>query len=371
MTKTANNSLILPKWYDLHTHMRQGPNMPFYMEMHYKMGCEGILAMPNTKPPIIKVTKTDTSCDGWSIEEYLEMLKEVPNAPFSEIIVPLYLSKHTTPQMIEEGVQTGLLKACKFYPPHGTTGAEHGRPIEYYAENGVLQALADHNVVLCVHGETHGLSGPEYFDQNHNAEDDFYKNIMPKIQDSYPDLRFVCEHITTKTAVEFVEGSGENVGATITPQHLLYTIGHLVQGFHYHLYCLPLVKFQRDKEALLEAVTRTDNHKFFAGSDSAPHTTKATECGCAAGCFTGGVAPQLYAKAFEDYGINILNTPDSFRQFLCDNGRLYYDLPEPQNTFTLRKEDEEIRTHALDDGSTLIPLPVGMKEPTIPWSITL
>ena len=371
MTKTANNSLTLPKWYDLHTHMRQGENMPFYMEMHYKMGCEGILAMPNTKPPVIKVSKADTSCDGWSIEEYLGMLRKAEKEAFSEIIVPLYLSEHTTPKMIEQGVKTGLLKTCKYYPPHGTTGAEHGKPIEFYAENGVLQALADNNVVLCVHGETHGLSGPEYFDKDQNAEDDFYKNIMPKVRDRHPDLKFVCEHITTKTAVDFVKGSGTGVGATITPQHLLYTIGHLVQGFHYHLYCLPLVKFQSDKDALLEAVTRTDNDRFFAGTDSAPHTTKATECGCAAGCFTGGIAPQLYAKAFEDYGIDILKASNSFKKFLCDNGRIFYDLPEPQGNFTLTKEDNDVHPHMLSNATTLIPLPVGMEDPTIPWSVSL
>lgn len=375
MTKVANNSLTLPKWYDLHAHMRQGKNMPFYMDMHYKMGCEGILAMPNTKPPVIKVSKADTSCDGWSIEEYLHMLqnaeKDAKNEAFSEIIVPLYLSKHTSPEMIEKGVQSGLLRACKFYPPHGTTGAEHGRPIEYYAENGVLKALEDNKVVLCVHGETHALMGADYFDKDRNAEDDFYRNIMPKIQDLYPDLRFVCEHITTKTAVEFVRSSRENVGATVTPQHLLYTIGHLVQGLQYHLYCLPLVKFQEDKDALLEAVTHTDNQQFFAGSDSAPHTTKATECGCAAGCFTGGIAPQLYAKAFQDCGVDILKAPDSFRQFLCDNGRIFYNLPTPQSTFTLTKEESDVHSHTLEDETTLIPLPVGMKESTIPWSISL
>lgn len=131
---------------------------------------------------------------------------------------------------------------------------------------------------------------------------------MPLLRDKFPNLKMVCEHITTKTAVDFVAGAGDKTGATITPQHLTYTVADLVQGLKYHLYCLPLVKFDEDRAALRAAVLTPSNKRIFAGTDSAPHTTKTTECGCAAGCFTGAIAPQLYAENFDlEKGQNNLN----------------------------------------------------------------
>ncbi len=338
--------------------------MKAYIEAHLAMGCAGILAMPNTKPPVAKVFKADP-LPYWSIEEYRQMILEAGGDRFSALLTPLYLTKDTTPKMIEDGVKAGLLQVCKYYPPHGTTNADHGSPLQSLMNNGVIKALEDHGVILCLHGEEDGLSGERYFGKNGNAEDLFYRERMPLLRDTFPNLKIVCEHITTKTAVDFVQKSGDKTGATITPQHLLYTVADLLQGMKYHLYCLPLVKFEEDRQALLDAVRTPSNKRFFAGTDSAPHTTKATECGCAAGCFTGGVAPQLYIQSFD-----IEKGQDEFKAFLCLNGPDFYDLPVPEKTFTLTREDVSLEPYPTEEGHVLS-LPLGLGQKTLSWKISV
>ncbi|PZQ46794.1 MAG: dihydroorotase [Micavibrio aeruginosavorus] len=357
-----NKRITLPKWYDLHVHVRQGPAMEAYIAAHLSMGCAGILAMPNTKPPVAKI-RTSDPLPYWSVEEYRDMILKAGGNAFSTVITPLYLTKDTTPAMIEAGVKSGLLKACKYYPPHGTTNADHGRPLRDLMDNGVIKALEDNGVILCLHGEEHALSGEQYFGRNSNAEDYFYRERMPRLRNQHPNLKMVCEHITTKTAADFVEKSGDKTGATITPQHLLYTMGDLVQGLKYHLYCLPLVKFEEDRQALLSVVRKSGNTRFFAGTDSAPHTTKATECGCAAGCFTGGIAPQLYAESFDlEHDLEI------FKAFLCTNGANFYGLPVPIETFDMVYKDMDLEPLDTKDGNVL-PLPLGLGQKTLRWSI--
>jgi dihydroorotase len=216
-------------------------------------------------------------------------------------------------------------------------------------------------IVLCIHGEQHALSGPDYIDAQQNAETRFYTERMPRLIAAHPKLRIVCEHITTRTAAEFVASAPEHVGATITPQHLLYTLGHLIQGLKYHLYCLPIVKFQDDRTALRDAVITAGQNKFFAGTDSAPHTTKATACGCAAGCFTGGCAPQLYAMAFEDAGVDLSTTEGQviFERFLSLNGPAFYGFPASAKRFQMEKSSSQ--THILETpAGPVTPLPLGM-----------
>lgn len=363
-------SFSLPKWYDLHTHFRQGSVMQAYIKAHLDMGCEGVLAMPNTKPPVAVVKKSEENGEYWSIERYLEDLRAAGADAFSQIIIPLYLTKDTTPQMIADGAKSGLLTACKAYPPHGTTGAEFGRPLTDYIDSGVLRAMEEHHVTLCVHGEEHGLKGDRYFDREINAEEIFYAERMPRVRDAFPDLKIVCEHVTTKKAVDFVRDAGEKIAATITPQHLIYTIGDLIQGLKYHLFCLPVLKHCADREALRQAVLDADNTRFFAGTDSAPHAVKATQCGCAAGCYTGGIAPQFYAMAFELAGADLSRAQDQkkFIKFLCENGAAFYELPVPQETFMLHKREMVLEETQTPEGSVL-PLPLGLMQKTLPWSI--
>lgn len=361
-------SLELPRWFDLHTHFRQGPAVPAYVQAHLDMGCAGALAMPNTQPPVSRISGENTE-DSWTIEQYAAELRAAGAGAFEQLIVPLYLTRDTTAEMIAEGAKSGTLRAAKYYPPHGTTNAEHGAPMTDFIGSDAFRALEEHDVVLCLHGEQHALPGEAYFDARRNAEQTFYEEQLPRLREAHPNLRLVCEHITTRTAAEFVSKAGDGVGATITPQHLIYTVGHLLQGLKYHLYCLPLVKFEDDRAALREAATRPGQAQFFAGTDSAPHTTKATECGCAAGCFTGGCAPQLYAMAFEESGVDLGREAgrEIFERFLCLNGPAFYRFATSRERFTLERIGSE--TALLDTpAGPVTPLPNGMKLP-LTWRL--
>lgn len=360
--------LELPKWFDLHTHFRQGAAMSAYVAAHRAMGCAGALAMPNTQPPVSHVTGA-AEADGWSIESYTAELKAAGADAFEQLLVPLYLTRNTTAKMIEEGVASGLLKVCKYYPPHGTTNSEHGVPMDGLIGGEEFRAMEELGVVLCIHGEQHALSGPDYLDAHHSAESRFYQERMPRLLEAHPKLKIVCEHITTRAAAEFVTQAPDHVGATVTPQHLLFTLGHLIQGLKYHLYCLPIVKFQDDREALRQAVTRVGQHKFFAGTDSAPHTTKATACGCAAGCFTGGCAPQLYAMAFEEAGVDFSTAEgvESFERFLSLNGPAFYGFPASNERFAMEKKPSFTAMLETPSGAvTPLPLGLGME---LAWSL--
>lgn len=361
-------TLTVPKWFDLHTHFRQGPAVSAYVRAHLDMGCAGALAMPNTQPPVSAVHGPATD-DAWSIESYTATLHAAGADVFEQLIVPLYLTRKTSAQMIRAGAESGILRACKYYPPHGTTNAEHGMPMDDLIGGEVLRAMEEAGVVLCIHGEQHALVGPDYIDSHHNAETRFYTERMPRLLAAHPKLRIVCEHITTRTAAEFVAAAPDHVGATITPQHLLYTLGHLIQGLKYHLYCLPVVKFQDDRLALRQMVTRTGQKKFFAGTDSAPHTTKATACGCAAGCFTGGCAPQLYAMAFEQSGVDLSIDEGRalFERFLCTNGPAFYGFPSSKQTFQMVKSPSATSVLQTPAGD-VTPLPTGLGL-ELTWSI--
>ena len=363
------NTIKLPKWFDLHTHFRQGANVAAYIEDHIKMGCAGALAMPNTQPPVSRVSGANQD-DGWSIESYHKFLCESGADAFEQLIVPLYLTSETTANDIEQGAKSGLLKACKYYPPHGTTNSAHGMPIDQWIGSDVLNAMADQGIILCLHGEQHALKGADYFDSASNAETKFYQQWMPKLLAAHPDLKIVCEHITTATAAQFVQDApSQQVGATVTPQHLMFTVGHLIQGLRYHLYCLPIVKFEADRQALLDAVMLPGQTQFFAGTDSAPHTHKMTDCGCAAGCYTGGIAPQLYAMAFQDAGANLaaISGFESFERFLCTNGPAHYGFPSSKQNFELTELPSETTDLTAPDGA-VTHLSSGL-ELQLTWSI--
>lgn len=353
----------LPQWFDAHTHLRQGDLMRTIVQSQIDMGCYAMLAMPNTKPPVAKVMDADAG-DNWSIEGYRKMITD---AGFNgHLVTPLYLTKDTTVKMIEDGAKSGLLTNIKYYPPHGTTNADHGIPMEDFMASDLPCAMADNNVMLNIHGEEHGLCAEDYFNRESNAEEFFYQTRMPKLRDTHPNLKITCEHITTKVAVDFVNGAGDLTGASVTPQHLLYTVGHLIQGLKYHLFCLPVVKFDTDRDALRRAVTSANNKRIFAGTDSAAHTEKCTPCGCAAGCFTGGIAPQLYAHAFEEAGLDLsVETNQAiFKNFLCHNAPDFYEIARASETFTLSKTPQVVEMCG-----DITPLPLGLGQDTITWSI--
>lgn len=360
--------LVLPRWFDLHAHFRQGANVCRYIADHLAMGCAGALAMPNTQPPVATPSGPESD-KTWSIASYRDMLLAAGADAFEQLLIPLYLTRDTNVAMIQEGAEAGLLRAAKYYPPHGTTNSEHGVPMAEWIGSDVFHAMEDLGTVLCIHGEQHGLKGSDYFDRDQTAEAVFYQEIMPRLIEKHPRLRIVCEHITTAVAAEFVSKAPDTVAATITPQHLLFTTGHLLQGLRYHLYCLPLAKFEADRASLRGVILRSRQTKFFAGTDSAPHSKKMTECGCAAGCYTGGCAPQLYAMAFEEAGADLAREAgrDAFVRFLCTNGPAYYGFPASDKTFALTRTPSQTIPFDVDAGQ-IVPLPYGMQM-ELSWSI--
>ena len=346
--------LELPQWYDLHAHFRQGDMIAPLIADHLAMGCAGILAMPNTKPPVAKIFKKD-SLSYWSIEEYLEMLRNAGGDQFTDIIVPLYLTKDTTPKMIEEGARAGILRACKYYPPHGTTGAEFGIPFETFLSNGVFKAMEEAGTVLCIHGEEHGLSGENYFGREGNAEETFYKKRMPELVKKFPKLKIVCEHITTKVAADFVQQSGPNVAATITPQHLHWNRNALFAGgLRPHFYCLPVAKREVHRLALRAAAT-SGNPRYFLGTDSAPHAREAKEaaCGCA-GIFNAPFALESYVTVFDEE-----NALDRFEGFASLHGPAFYGLPVNETTVTLERAASPVPASLPLGDTTIIPFHAG------------
>lgn len=353
-------NLKLPKWFDLHAHFRQGAPMSAYLRAHREMGCAGVLAMPNTNPPVSRVLgkASETS---WSIESYLEQLHKAGGDVFDRLIVPLYITRETTPKMIEEGAQSGLLRACKYYPPHGTTHAHDAMPMQDLIGGDVIKQLEETRTILCIHGEMHALMDEMYFDEQ-NAESLFYREIMPRLIDAHPRLRIVCEHLSTKAAVRFVQCADDSIAATVTPQHLLFTMGHLLKKLNPHLYCLPIVKFKKDRDALRRAVMKKGQRRFFAGTDSAPHTKKAAKCACAAGCFVGGFAPQMYAMAFEEGGCSLANAAgiERFKRFLCLNGPAFYGFESSKKTFEMKRASDAIDELETAEGNA-IPLPIAMR----------
>jgi dihydroorotase len=357
--------LTLPYWADLHAHFRQDDITNILAEEYLKMNCYAVLAMPNTLPPVAKVLESGEGSDlpYWSVEKYKKDIEESFGNKLSEVIVPLYLTKNTTPEMIAEGKKSGLLKAVKYYPPHGTTNSDHSLHMEKLMDSDIIKALEDNDIVLCIHGEESTNEATQYYDKDRNAETEFYRNIMPKLAEKFPKLRIVAEHITTEVAVNFVKSNSSNVVATITPQHLLYTIGDLLLTKSTHLVCMPYVKFEDDRQALRDAVLDPDNSKFFAGTDNAPHPklSKQTDCGCAAGCYVGGIAPQLYAEAFEIAGCDLFSDAgySAFKKFLCDIGPDFYNLEKSEKTFDLFKKPQKVSTIKADFGD-IIPLPVGL-----------
>jgi dihydroorotase len=279
--------------------------------------------------------------------------------------------------MIKEGAKSGLLRSAKYYPPHGTTNSGGAIPLRELMTNGVLSAMQDNDIILNIHGEKHGTYRSDYFGPKGNAETAFYEDEFQLLRNLFPGLRMVAEHISTETALWAVQACDHRqVKATITPQHLLFSIADMLQGFKYHMACMPVLKFEEDREALLRAVLEDDKH-LFAGTDSAPHTKKALACGCAAGCFTGGTAVQLYAMAFERHG-NTLEEGwlgDIFRRFLCERGPAIYGFVPSTRTFKLVREPMVVERIATTDG-IITPLAVGMaggdaERNTIPWSVKL
>jgi dihydroorotase len=332
---------------DWHLHLRDGAALKDTVA-HTARYMGRAIIMPNLVPPVT------TTALALAYRE--RIVAQIPDNSRFTPLMTLYLTDNTPAAEIPTAKDSGQVFGVKLYPSGATTNSDHGvTAIENTYD--VLEAMAEAGMPLLVHGEvTRG--DIDIYDR----EKTFIDEILAPLQARFPSLKIVFEHITTRDAVEFVLSAGTNVGATITPQHLMFNRNHmLVGGVRPHYYCLPVLKRNTHQQALQDAVA-SGAPNFFLGTDSAPHAQHAKEnaCGCA-GCFSAHAALELYAQVFDE--LSILNKLEAFASF---NGPDFYGLPRNTDTVTLRHE-----TWAVPEGYTLgdtsvVPLNAGTE---MAWSV--
>jgi dihydroorotase len=282
------------------------------------------LVMPNLRPPVVTVDQARAYRD--------RILAHRPEGSDFTPLMTIYLTDNTSVDQVYQAANSGLVHAFKLYPAGATTNSDSGvTDLEKVAD--VLDAMQTAGMVLCIHGEVTD-DGVDIFDR----ERVFVDKVAAPLVARFPWLRIVLEHITTKEAATFVAESSPRVGATVTAHHLLVNRNAmLVGGIRPHYYCLPVLKREEDRLALVDAAT-SGSAKFFLGTDSAPHAvhTKEAECGCA-GCFTAPVAIELYAEAFEGAGALPM-----LEGFASHHGPDFYGLPRNEDSVTLVRRETEI-----------------------------
>ena len=331
---------------DWHLHLRDGAVLQHTVPATARVMGRAII-MPNLQPPVMTAEQ--------ALDYRDRILSKVPQGINFNPLMVLYLTDNTTPEMIAEAKDAGVV-AIKLYPAGATTDSDSG-VTDLGKLDELAASLAENDVKLLVHGEvTH--SDVDIFDR----EKRFLDEILVPLASRNPDLNMVVEHITTKDAADFVLSQGDNVGATITVQHLAYNRNHmLVGGMKPHYYCLPILKRNIHQQALQD-VAISGNPKFFLGTDSAPHAKGAKEsaCGCA-GCFTAYAAIELYAEIFDDLG-----ALDKLEGFASHFGPDFYGLPRNSDEITLVKQDWQAPTEMPFGDDIIIPLRAGE---TLRWKI--
>ncbi|MDR2164281.1 MAG: dihydroorotase [Zoogloeaceae bacterium] len=340
--------LALTRPDDWHLHLRDGAALTAVLPWSARQFARAIV-MPNLKPPVTTVAM--------AAEYRARILAALPAGASFAPLMTLYLTDSTSPAEITKAVASGFVKAVKLYPAGATTHSDLGvtRIARVY---GVLAEMESQGLPLLAHGEA---TDPaiDLFDREKAFID---ATLVPLIA-RFPRLRVVMEHITTADAAQFVAASGPNIAATVTAHHLLYNRNALFQGgLRPHWYCLPVLKRERHRQALLAAVA-SGNPRFFLGTDSAPHATRAKEaaCGCA-GCFTAHAALELYAEAFEQ-----ANALDKLEAFASFNGPDFYGLPRNTGSVILEKTPTPVPdVLPYLPGDSLTPLKAGE---TLAWKM--
>jgi dihydroorotase len=312
-------SLTLKRPDDWHLHLRDGPALAAVVGHTARVFGRAIV-MPNLKPPVTTVAA--------AAAYRARILAALPEATRFAPLMTLYLTDNTPPAEIATAKASGFVHAVKYYPAGATTNSDSG-VTSLDRVYPVLAAMERHGIVLSLHGEVtdHGV---DMFDR----ERVFVDTLLPRVVHDFPGLKVVLEHITTREATAYVEGASANVAATITPQHLLWSRNALfVGGIRPHYFCLPVLKREAHRQALVAAAT-SGLPKFFLGTDSAPHAqhTKENACGCA-GCYSAHAAIELYAEAFDDAG-----ALDRLEGFASRFGADFYGLPQHADTITLVRE---------------------------------
>lgn len=314
----AVDRLVIRQPDDWHVHLRDGAMLAAVVNATARQFARAIV-MPNLKPPII------TAANGAAYRARIKAAVD-PAFDFTPLITA-YLTDGFDPDEIARGHGEGIFTAAKLYPAHATTNSAHGvTDVALIAD--ALETMQRIGMPLLIHGEVTD-SHVDIFDR----EAVFIERILTGVVRDYPGLKIVFEHITTAEAVAFVEATGPNVAATITPHHLAINRNAMFEGgIRPHLYCLPVLKREKHQLALRRAAT-SGNPKFFLGTDSAPHVvaTKETACGCA-GCYNAPFALESYARTFEEDG-----ALDRLEGFASAFGPAFYGLPLNPGTVTLER----------------------------------
>ncbi|HTL77122.1 MAG TPA: dihydroorotase [Casimicrobiaceae bacterium] len=327
---------------DWHLHLRDGAALRAVLPATAQVFGRAIV-MPNLNPPL---TTTKPALDYRA-----RIVDALPAGSRFEPLMTLYLTDETSAGEIARAKASGCVYAIKYYPAGATTNSQSGVTALARAYPA-LAAMEREGLVLAIHGEVTDAD-VDVFDR----ERVFVERELSKIVRDFPGLRIVLEHVTTRDAVAFVSDAPANVAATITPQHLLYSRNALFAGgLHPHLYCLPVLKREAHRRALVEAAT-SGNPKFFLGTDSAPHARDAKEnaCGCA-GCYSAPLALPLYAEAFEDAG-----ALDRLEGFASHNGAAFYGLPENVDHVTLERAAWRVPDELPFGDGTIVPLRAGQQ----------
>jgi dihydroorotase len=340
-------SLTLQRPDDWHVHLRDGAALASVARFTAERFGRAIV-MPNLVPAI---TTTDMAA-----AYRRRIMAALPAQTRFEPLMTLYLTDATAPQEIDRAVKSGIVHGVKYYPAGATTHSDAG-VTDIRRAYRALERMEETGMRLLVHGET-PQADVDVFDR----ETHFIDSVLIPLIERFPKLKVVFEHITTARAAEFVAGARPGVAATITPQHLLHNRNAIFSGgIRPHYYCLPILKRERDREALLGAATG-GNPRFFLGTDSAPHAraSKENACGCA-GMFTAHGAIELYAEVFDAAG-----RLDRLQPFASHFGADFYGLPRHEDTVTLIKEPWTAPA-TLDFGDgTLVPYRAGE---TIGWRL--
>jgi len=305
------------------------------------------IVMPNLRPPVTTVALA---------EAYRQRIAAALGAAHFTPLLTLYLTDNTAVDEIVAAKASGFIAGVKYYPAGATTNSDSG-VTNLARVHRVLDAMQRHGVPLQLHGE---VTDPDVdmFDR----ERVFVDRKLTQIVRDFPSLKIVLEHITTREAAQFVAAAPTNVAATITPQHLLWSRNILFAGgLRAHFYCLPILKRETHRQAIVAAAT-SGNPKFFLGTDSAPHSRDAKECACgAAGCYSAHAAIELYAEAFEDAGA--LDRLEAFASF---HGADFYGLPRNRDTITLRRDPWIVPSSYTFGDASVVPLKAGE---TVRWRL--
>ncbi|MFT7437480.1 MAG: dihydroorotase [Polaribacter sp.] len=338
-------TLIQPD--DWHLHLRDNQALKTTVPAAARGFGRGII-MPNLTPPVTNVNRAS---------DYRErILAQRPEGSDWQPLMVLYLTDNTSPDDIIAAANSGFIYGCKYYPAGATTNSDSG-VTNLNNMDAVFETMQEVGMVLQMHGE---VTTPDIdiFDR----EAVFIEHHLRPLVAKFPRLKMVMEHITTKQGAEFVLSAGNNVAASITPQHLMHNRNDmLVGGIRPHLFCLPILKRDIHQQALIRIAT-SGSHKVFLGTDSAPHAQgdKESACGCA-GCFSHHAAIELYAEVFEQAG-----ALDKLEAFASTNGPDFYGLPYNPVTIELKKQPWQLPDSVPFEDTQVIPLGAGT---TLNWKL--